>query len=234
MSIFNLFASSGSPSVLTSAPSRLRRNAEVACYVLGAALVFSYVGVRAAAQSEARADIRDFELALEQGGSAGARSLDAEVQTDFSTWSDARKRAYAALRNEPAVAPLALLEVESVQLKVPVYADSSDISLERGAGVIDGMAAPGQGGNLGIAGHRDGFFRVLKDVEVGDAIEVRTLERSYRYRITAVSIVDETDNSLLVDYFDPTITLVTCYPFYYQGHAPQRFVVQGTLEHSYL
>ncbi len=221
--------------MLALQPNQLRKRAEVVCYVLSLLLIFFYCIVRAAGQSASSADVTSFELALNRGAPPAYDPLASEVQTDFSNWSDARKQAYAALTQAGQVEePIALLEVNSVQLKVPVYADSSESHLNRGAGVIDGMALPGKGGNLGIAGHRDGFFRALKDVKVGDVVAVRMKERSYRYRVSAVAVVDEHDNSLLHDSFDPTLTLVTCYPFYYQGNAPQRYVVQATFESSYL
>jgi sortase A len=86
---------------------------------------------------------------------------------------------------------------------------------------------PGASGNSGIAGHRDGFFRGLKDVSPGDTIELDTLEEKQIYRIEQAWIVTPEDVSVL----DPTpaqsITLVTCYPFYFVGSAPQRFIVRA-------
>ncbi len=221
-------------SVLLSHPHKSRRIVEVACFALSFALIVYYCGVRAVGESQARDDLARFEQAVEQGTQTAAQTVSYEGQPDFSNWSESRKRAYAAVMAEAhADQPVAILEVKSVQLKVPVYADSSEPHLDRGAGVIDGMAAPGKGGNLGIAGHRDGFFRVLQGIKVGDSIAVRMKKHSYRYRVSAITIVDQHDNSVLRDTIDPTLTLVTCYPFYYQGSAPQRFIVHGTFENTY-
>ena len=125
-------------------------------------------------------------------------------------------------------APLAILRIPDLGLEVPVYATSSDLHLNRGAGLIEGMGLPDKGGNLGIAGHRDGFFRVLKDVAPGQKIEIETKNRLHVFRVVSTEVVDPTDLRPLADTADPTITLVTCYPFYFLGHAPQRFIVRGT------
>ena len=94
-------------------------------------------------------------------------------------------------------------------------------------GHIEDTAAPGADGNTGIAGHRDGFFRGLKDITTGDAIELDTLNGKQIYRVERTWVVDPEDVSVL----DPTpsraLTLVTCYPFYYVGPAPQRFIVRA-------
>jgi LPXTG-site transpeptidase (sortase) family protein len=95
-------------------------------------------------------------------------------------------------------------------------------------GLVEGSGSPDKGGNAAIAGHRDGFFRVLMNVRQGEIIEVQTRLSVHRYRITAVDIVDQHDNRLLADTEEPTITLVTCYPFYFVGSAPKRFLVRGT------
>jgi sortase A len=87
---------------------------------------------------------------------------------------------------------------------------------------------PWDTGNSAIAGHRDGLFRPLKDVKIGDEIRFRTTRDQYRYRVTKTSIVTPDDLSVLAPQSDPaTLTLITCYPFYYVGSAPKRFVVHA-------
>jgi len=102
-----------------------------------------------------------------------------------------------------------------------------DGTLDRGVGHIEGTATPGAEGNSGIAGHRDGFFRGLKDIAAGDVIELDTLHGRESYRVERTWIVDPEDVSVL----DPTttraLTLVTCYPFYFVGSAPRRFIVRA-------
>ena len=166
-------------------------------------------------------------------GEAGRRAdLDAFAagvgDPDQSLWSDTRIRDFSASRGLDVGPPVAALRIPSLNLAVPVYSDESELHLNRGVGLVEGSGTPDKGGNAAIAGHRDGFFRVLKDVKRGEIIEIQTRLRVHRYRITAVDIVEKDDNRLLADTDEPTITLVTCYPFYFVGSAPKRFLVRGT------
>jgi len=121
-----------------------------------------------------------------------------------------------------------------VGLEVPVYQSNSELVMDRGAGVIDGMAYPHEPGNIGISGHRDGYFRVLKDIQLGDTIILQTLEGPRNFRINATEVVAISDKRLLQDTREQTVTLVTCYPFYFVGHAPKRFIVTATLDTTYV
>src|SRR5262249_31287164 len=103
---------------------------------------------------------------------------------------------------------------------------------QRGAGWISGTAKPGELGNVGIAGHRDGFFRGLKDISIGDAINLNTTTRIPRYRVNQIEIVDPDNVWVLKARQAPSITLVTCYPFYFVGNAPLRFIVHGALSET--
>jgi len=123
-----------------------------------------------------------------------------------------------------------LLQIPSLGLSTPLYSDASEVNLNRGAGLIAGMSGPGQGGNLGVAAHRDGTFRGLENIQVGAAIEVRTASSHYVYRVTSIAVVDRNDAALLRRTDQPAITLVTCYPFRFVGPAPRRFVVRGLLD----
>jgi len=145
---------------------------------------------------------------------------------DQSRWSDGRIRAYAGTFAAQTL-PEAVLRIPSVQLAVPVYADTNETNLNRGAGLIAGTARPEGTGNVGIAAHRDGFFRALKDVAVGDRLEVESLSGTRVYRVTRLSIVSPDDISVLRQTPQATVTLVTCYPFYFVGDAPQRYVVRA-------
>jgi sortase A len=92
------------------------------------------------------------------------------------------------------------------------------------------MAAPGEKGNIGIAGHRDGFFRNLKEISRGDQIELETTSSSATYVVNRVLITGPDDTSVLQPSGEQILTLVTCYPFHFIGPAPRRFVVQATLK----
>ena len=172
-----------------------------------------------------------FAIAQADSALGSARALEEFAATlnppDQSQWAAGRVRDYEKAKHAPG-SPVAVLTVPSLKLEVPVFDKDDDLSLNRGAGLVAGMGTPDQGGNVGIAGHRDGFFRVLKDIKVGDLIEVRTRVKVHRYRVTSIDIVDSTDKRLLADTELPSITLVTCYPFYYLGNAPQRFIVAAT------
>jgi sortase A len=120
--------------------------------------------------------------------------------------------------------PAALLHVPRVGLEVPVYSDTSEHNLNRGAGLIAGTALPDSDGNIAIAAHRDGYFRALKDIAVGDVVELESLSQRRRYRVIDLSIVEPTNLSPLDETDVPAVTLVTCYPFYFVGNAPKRFI----------
>jgi sortase A len=101
------------------------------------------------------------------------------------------------------------------------------VNLNRGLGWIEGTAPPGGKGNSGIAGHRDGFFRPLKDIALNDVIDLKTHDGMHRFVVQDLQIVDPSNVSVLDPSREPTITLVTCYPFYFVGSAPKRFIVRA-------
>ena len=182
---------------------------------VGVALTLIVAAAFAAGELGRSADIENFA------------SAPTTATPDMSLWSTRRVAEFRRARQQFIAAPLAILRVPGLRLAVPVYPTASEIHLNRGVGVIEGMAMPDRGGNLGLAGHRDGFFRVLKDISPGAVIEVQTHLRVHRYRVTSIDIVDAADARPLAETDDPTITLVTCYPFYFVGDAPRRFIVRG-------
>jgi sortase A len=123
--------------------------------------------------------------------------------------------------------PLAVLEIPKIGLEVPVFDATDDLTLNRGVRGY-GSGAPGPGGNVSIAGHRDGFFQGLKDIVVGDRIELRMPARTETYQVDQIRIVKATDVQVLEPRSVPTLTLVTCYLFYFIGNAPQRYIVRVT------
>jgi LPXTG-site transpeptidase (sortase) family protein len=123
--------------------------------------------------------------------------------------------------------PIALLTINSVGLEVPVFENTSERNLNRGAGWVEGTAAPDDVGNIAIAAHRDGYFRVLKDVALGDILVLESLTRKKSYRVAEIMIVEPDDTSSLLETETAAVTLVTCYPFYFVGHAPQRYIVRA-------
>lgn len=127
----------------------------------------------------------------------------------------------------PAGTVLAVLRIPGIALEVPVRYSSKEATLRRGAGLIEGTAMPGTRGNIGIAAHRDTFFRGLKDIAQGDLIELDTPGDTQTYRVTGLSVVEPADVQVLADTGEPVLTLVTCYPFHFVGAAPQRFIVRA-------
>jgi sortase A len=121
------------------------------------------------------------------------------------------------------------LEGPSVKMTTNVLEGTDDGTLRRGAGHIEDTPFPGQPGNIGIAGHRDTVFRPLRHIKVGDPLQLTTADRTYQYRISRTLIVGPDDVYVLDPTERPTVTLVTCYPFEYVGHAPKRFIVQAEL-----
>jgi sortase A len=120
-----------------------------------------------------------------------------------------------------------VLRIASVALEVPVYADGTERNLNRGAGLLAGTAAPGGDGNVAIVAHRDGYFRALEGVRVGDKVELATPTQTRWYRVAEITIVEPTDLRTLDATDTPAVTLVTCYPFHFVGHAPQRYIVRA-------
>jgi sortase A len=148
---------------------------------------------------------------------------------DFSLWDQQRIRDYERSLPEHSDQPEAVLRIDKIHLVVPVLNGTDDLTLNRGVGRIIGTAHVGAPGNLGIAGHRDGFFRGLKDLNVGDTVQLETKEGAQVYAIDWVKIVTPDDVGVLKSTGAPSLTLVTCYPFYFIGSAPQRYVVHASL-----
>ena len=138
----------------------------------------------------------------------------------------------ALSRPRPAPAAgtwVARIEAPSVGLSSTVLEGSDDTTLARAAGHIEDTAFPGDSGNIGIAGHRDTIFRPVRNLHVGDPLVLTTSDRVFRYRIVRTTIVEPEDVYVLDPSDHPTLTLVTCFPFEFIGHAPRRFIVSADL-----
>ena len=129
-------------------------------------------------------------------------------------------------RFEPAIA-IAALSIPRVQLSAVVLHGSDPHTLRRGPGHLENTALPGESGNVVIAGHRDSFFRPLRNIQVGDDIFLDTLQGRFRYQVTSLRVVSPRDVSVLEPTDEATLTLITCYPFWVLGSAPDRFVVRA-------
>lgn len=122
---------------------------------------------------------------------------------------------------------IGLLDVPRLGISVIVIEGAGSTALRRGAGHIPGTALPGEKGNVGISAHRDTFFRPLRNIRQNDVITVNTQGGEYRYRVVSIRIVSPSDVAVLDPSGTEILTLVTCYPFYYVGAAPDRFIVRA-------
>jgi sortase A len=175
-----------------------------------------------------------FEMAqagrLGRGDLTHAKIYSTFPSTDFSLWSEKRIREYKKSLAQHFASPLAFLEIPKIHLDVPVFNGTNEAILNRGVGRIIGTARLGVEGNTCIAGHRDGFFRALKDVSLGDLVKLVTPDGRRDYEVKTMLIVDPDTVDVLKDQGVPMLTLVTCYPFYFAGDAPQRFILQCSLK----
>ena len=129
----------------------------------------------------------------------------------------------------PAGEAFARLSIPRLHAVLYVVEGTDSADLRRGPGHLEGSALPGSTGNCVIAGHRDTHFRLLKNVRQGDRIEIETAAGAFIYRVSAISVVTPRNTASLQPTRAPVLNLVTCYPFYFAGPAPQRFVVHAAL-----
>jgi len=136
---------------------------------------------------------------------------------------------------EPPIEPnqvIGRLAIPRLKLQAMVREGAGARTLDLALGHIPGTAMPGQAGNVGVAGHRDALFRGIGKIRKADRIQFQTLSGNYEYEVESTSIVEPRQVSVLEAGGYPEITLVTCYPFYYVGSAPQRFIVKARLVSS--
>jgi sortase A len=124
-------------------------------------------------------------------------------------------------------AAIAALSIPRVQLSAIVLHGSDARILQRGPGHLEHTAVPGDAGNIVIAGHRDSFFRPLRHIRLADDIFLETRDGHYHYRVTSLRVVGPREVSVIAPTSEETLTLITCYPFWVLGHAPDRFIVRA-------
>jgi sortase A len=208
---------------------------ERAAWGVGLLLLAVFTIARVHGALSSRAELARFENAraarqqATQPASGARAPLPVPTGVDFSLWSKGRVRAYQESQKEQAPLAIGVLKIPRLGLTVPVLEGTDEFTLNRGVGHVAGTALPGERGNVAIAGHRDGFFRVLKDVTAGDRIRLVTLWQTVDYTVQETRIVEPEDVRVLEPTGTPVLTLLTCYPFYYVGSAPKRFVVRAGL-----
>lgn len=218
--------------IRTKAMIRWIRQPEHLLVALGALILCIYAGVRIQGFLLSHAAVERFKSQQLLAEELNNTTKGAGKSPDLSLWSSKRVKDYQASLSSRFAPAMALLRIPKIHLEVPVLEGTDDLTLNRAVGHITGTDLPGHNGNIGIAGHRDGFFRGLKDAAAGDTIEVMTQNEARTYVIDQISIVNPSDVSVLARRSRPSVTLVTCYPFYFVGSAPERYIVQASLASS--
>jgi sortase A len=177
-------------------------------FVVTGLLAFGYVGCAYAARCFHQADqARSFERVR-------VYSLQPSSKTVPAT-------------EPPIGSPIGKILIPRLGIAAIVDEGIDNKTLNLSVGHIPFTALPGQPGNVGIAGHRDTFFRSLRNIQRNDIITVTTLRGDYRYRVVSTKVVSPSDVAVLDSDGTEVLTLVTCYPFYFVGSAPERFIVRA-------
>ena len=159
-----------------------------------------------------------------------SRDLDRLLRARRAASESARSAPSISPISEPAVAADGLIgriEIPRLLLSVVVVEGVDKTTLRRAVGHIPGTALPGDAGNVGLAGHRDTFFRPLKDLKIRDRIQLSTLKGNFHYEVESLKVVAPENVGVLAASGDNVLTLVTCYPFYFVGPAPKRWIVRA-------
>ena len=221
-------------------PPRSRSNPSIRRFerivlVLGLTLIAVWGGSRIYQSAASRAAIARFQAKVAgQPAQNLSPTVDPAVgsRVDFRLWSTKRIVAYTESLTQKGNTPIAVLRIPVVDLQAPVFEGTDELTLNRGLGRIEGTAHVGESGNLAIAGHRDGFFRALKDVHAGDLVILDLGGKTQEYAVKQIQVVNPDDVYVLAPTGVPTLTLVTCFPFYFVGSAPQRYIVTALLKSS--
>ncbi|MGA7614874.1 MAG: class D sortase [Thermoanaerobaculia bacterium] len=180
--------------------------------------------------------LRPIEIALAFGGivflggafAATVHRVDYQAQQERAIVHHV-DGAVVPARGEVAVDPLVIgrIEIPRVGVRAIVREGTDDRTLALAVGHLSGTAVPGGRGNAVLAGHRDTFFRGLRDIRIHDEVRLLVPPVIYEYRVESVEVIPPEDTRVLDDTKDETLTLVTCFPFSYIGHAPNRFIVHA-------
>lgn len=222
-----------SESMLGKGLKKSLRWLEAGLYLGGIALLLTFFMIRTSSSRQAEEGIQAFQQALEtevlvQDIETGEGLLAVVDAPDQQLWNQRRISEYEKNLQLGGDPPIAVLSIDELGIQVPVFDGTDEFNLNRGVGRIEATATVDAVGNLGVAGHRDSFFRGLKDIAIGDTIELQTTRDTVNYEVSSVTIVEPSDVSVLAPSQGKTMTLVTCYPFYFVGNAPKRYIVKAT------
>jgi len=158
------------------------------------------------------------------------------MRADAYFFQQRESHSFERLRQQPVAVPVAFataqgfigrLEIKRLGLSVMVTEGDDQRTLRRAVGHVPGTSVPGQNGNIALTGHRDTFFRPLRNIRPDDIVELSTLQGQYRYRVVSTLVVSPDDVSVLNRGQREILTLITCHPFYFVGAAPNRFIVRA-------
>ena len=169
-----------------------------------------------------------------KGYSLGNSVTDIDIKSDLSlTQMESRtllKKNIPLYPKRPEVGEsYGVLEIPLLDETLPIYYGVESEQLKKGIGQVNRTALPGEGNNTILSGHRDTVLRNLGKLEVGDQLIASTAAGMFTYRITKINIVDKDDLTVISPKPRDTLTLITCYPFYFIGPAPQRYVISAEL-----
>jgi sortase A len=176
-----------------------------------------------------------FSQALNQRPATAGGFVAAEIGSLFHSSRSAVAAPDASIPSDglprPKLAPLAVigrLDIPRLRVDAMVREGVEENTLDRAVGHVPSTSLPGEPGNVGLAGHRDTFFRALRNIRKSDRIRLDTVHGSFEYEVESTRIVSPRDIGVLAaSAAGPTLTLITCYPFYYVGAAPNRFIVRA-------
>ncbi|MFZ0200222.1 MAG: class D sortase [Candidatus Sulfotelmatobacter sp.] len=211
--------------------SRIQRLLANLLLIVGLTLLGIYASSRIRGMLMSKAAVQRFEEQKRPAPTSAPADSQSEERTsppDFLSWSENRIKAYQSGLGEHLAPPSAVLRIPKIHLEVPVFEGTDDLTLNRGVGRIPGTARIGEDGNIGLAGHRDGFFRGLKNIKIGDKLQLDEPDQTVTYVVDEVQIVKPTNVDVLQTRSKPSLTLVTCYPFYFIGSAPERYIVYAS------
>ena len=168
-----------------------------------------------------------FELALKDAQTY-AHTINQPASSPPSAQAEADRASAASFGIDGlAGSPLGRIEINSIGVAAMIMEGVDGRTLRHAVGHIPGTPLPGQQGNVALAGHRDTFFRGLRNIHKDDEITLTTLHGPYRYRVDSTQVVEPEDTKVLDATADDFLSLVTCYPFYFVGPAPKRFIVRA-------
>lgn len=222
--------------------SLLYRGVELFCWGLGLALLGYALLIKIHEAQASEAGLQAFALAAAADAPAVSEAPPAATEAnadnlldegelqgvDQSLWSKKRIAQFADIHKTVKETPLAVLRIDDLKILVPIYEGTSEFNLNRGAGWVEETAPVDGRGNIAIAAHRDSFFRALKDAKKGQKMTLQTLQGTRHFTLSDIQIISQAETSVLEPSSSSKLTLVTCYPFYHVGSAPQRYIVTAT------